>query len=248
MSKFLTEPLLICELLLLIATVLVVRQPLPERARRFARAALAIVITFVALSVPVIAELLERSLHVPDDPIVAPDYIVVLGSGLEIGSNPNLDFLTADSTTRVLAGADLWKQNRAARVIVTGMRTSDERPHTLLSDLMAETAICHGVPPSMIIREPYARTTREHPTALLRIPGVTPASRIALVTSYSHMRRSLHEFHKYFPHIACHSVWQRPSRTSSWMRYMPDIEALSRSTDTVHEWLGIVYYRLTSRV
>jgi len=74
--------------------------------------------------------------------------------------------------------------------------------------------------------------------------------RVLLVTSASHMRRALATFRTAgidavpaatdYEEIDCR---KRPEDRSILMEYLPDAEALARSTKAVKEYIGFVFYR-----
>lgn len=211
--------------------------------QRKARAIALISITVIfltALSMPIIAERLHDSLDVPHAADMTPDYIVVLSGGMKSGPTADLDMLDEESTKRVLFGVQLWKRHPSARLVLTGAGPLVPNP-IRKAQLMAELALCRGVPAASIVIEPRAKNTREHPVRL-RAMGIPSASRLAIVTSRWHERRAMYEFRKYFPNASPQPVpYARKGGATGWF---PDAPGLQDSSYATREWAGIVWYRV----
>jgi uncharacterized SAM-binding protein YcdF (DUF218 family) len=252
MWKTLIDPLLICEMLMaggVLTLWRVVRGGTPVAIRRAVAFVSFALLLLIALSMPAVAYRLRCTLMIGPggDEQFKPNYIVVLSGGYLPSVQPDLDILSTDTMSRTLAGIAYWRSHRNARLILTGALPRQTRANSRLTELMAEVAICHGVPSSAIILEPTATTTREHPLAILRLPGIGPDARIMIVTSAVHMRRAAIEFRKSFEHVACDPVHESEFESLDWTEWSPQIAALWQSKDAIHEWLGIAYYRMTSR-
>ena len=248
MAKIITQPLMLF-LCLMIAGVLV--SWIANRLHGAFLRRLALVVACVslvllaALSTPAVASLLRDSLAVPSGPAVTPDYIVVLAGGYSAAAMPDQDSLSSESMQRVLAGVHDWKQHPSARMIFTGAVRKGSRSLGRITELMAEVAICHGVPPAAIIRETAARNTREHPIYVLRLPGVGGGSGLAIVTSRIHERRALIEFRRYFTRVWATPIPEAYSwRGTQWGDWIPQNDGLVASTAAIQEWVGILWYRI----
>jgi uncharacterized SAM-binding protein YcdF (DUF218 family) len=190
--------------------------------------------------VRVVGELLQDSLAIPLGSVNAvPEYVVILGGGLEEGASPDLDALSAETMKRVLYGVRYWTTHPSARLVMSG--AVGRRP-ARLTELMAEVASCRGVPTSQIIREPKSTNTSEHPLRLRALPGLRPTTHLAIVTSGYHERRAVTEFRRYFLYVDPQPVpLVRHRRLADWL---PDLRGLQFSTAAIHEWVGIVWYRI----
>jgi uncharacterized SAM-binding protein YcdF (DUF218 family) len=198
------------------------------------------VLVLAVLSMPVVGELLQDSLAIPPPAgNAAPDYVVVLSGGLEEGTSPDLDVLSSETTRRVLYGVRYWRMHPSARIVMSG--AVGKQP-ARVTELMAEVASCHGVPRARIIRETKAVNTREQPLRLRALPGFTPTTHLAIVTSGYHERRAVAEFRRYFIYVDPQPVpSDRHRRLEYWL---PDDRGLLYSTAAIHEWIGIVWYRV----
>jgi uncharacterized SAM-binding protein YcdF (DUF218 family) len=200
------------------------------------------VILLSALSIPVVGGLLQDSvtLHAPGG-VFDPEYIVVLSGGLQEGASPDLDVLSTDTMKRVLFGVQYWKMHPTARIVMSG--GSRWRNSGRVTELMAEIAECRGVPSASILRETQALNTSEHPVRLRAMPGFTPTTRLAIVTSGWHERRAITEFRRYFRFAVPQPVpTLEPPLLYDWV---PDTtRGLLRSTAAIQEWAGIIWYRI----
>jgi len=215
--KLLIDPIL----LLIPALIFVI-----ARSRR----ATAIVIALVLImSTPIVAIGLERSLERAPRGEGEPEVIAVVSGGV------------APSVDRILTAAQWWRMHRKARLIIGGADTlSGGRVSTRSLELMRELAIVHGVDPSAITLETHSRNTREHPIALLQLPGITPRTRVGLVTSAWHMRRAAASFRRRFATVIEHPA---PPAETTWS-LLPSSDALAYSTAMLREWVGIVWYAI----
>lgn len=147
--------------------------------RRLLRAALA---AAGILAVLLVAALLlpNQVLCVENGPQKA-DVIVVLGGG---------------SFERPLRAAELFHENAASKIILTGAGDNDGNRRLLIKK---------DVPSSAIMQETESKTTREN--ALFTIPLLRKegARQVILVTSWYHSRRALHCFRHYAPDIQFYS-------------------------------------------
>lgn len=202
------------------------------------------------LSTPAVTRKLERSLSITvnDQGVGAPAYIFVLGGGYLPGASLDQDVLGTESSRRVLAAIAWWRKYPQAKLVFSGAEKEIKiRPNTRLTQLMAETAICHGVPQSHLLFEDSSINTREHPIKALELPGITSKTPIGLVTSAWHMRRSLREFSRYFSAIQIQPV-PLSYYSAGWQNFIPAANALEESTIFLQEWVGIFWYAMLENV
>lgn len=101
-----------------------------------------------------------------------------------------------------------------------------------------------GIPRSALRLEPASRTTRQdslYSLAALQNPGATP---ILLVTTGSHMPRTVATFRR-----QGFRVTAAPARPPPWVErdrpsLLPRRTALNRTEASLHEYIGLFYYRL----
>ena len=246
----LTEPLLLIEAGLVIATALLWAGVIRGGAVRAIRAAAwvltAIVTSMVILSLPVVGDALEHSLELPRTSTqIEPAAVIVLAAGYSRGVRADIDVLSSTTATRVAAGVAYWKLHPGAQFIVTGAVPKEDRTDGRLTELMAEFAICRGVRPSSIVREPTALTTRDHAPAIARL-GFARDTPLTIVTSADHMRRAAEEFRRHFTRVSFEPADDMPS-LKGWRAWRPSATAFWSSTDSLHEMMAVAWYRVRSK-
>src|ERR1700744_3319198 len=134
----------------------------------------------------------EKFIYV-DSGKVSADVIVILGGGVH---------------ERPLRAAELFKQNPAPRIFITG-EGDDEINRQLF--------LHAGVPANVIEVENNSRTTQENAEFTIKRLRAENVHRVILVTSWYHSRRALKTFEHYAPDIQFYS---RPSyygfNTEDW--------------------------------
>ncbi len=205
------------------------------RGGRILRDALALGGAFILLaSYSPAAEYLARPLLVRPD-VDRSDVIVVLGGGLY----PN-GGLTPASLERTLYGVDLYRRGLAPQVIFSGGITGDApRPE---ADVMAEFARNVGVPGDAIVVERASRTTYENAVEVTKVLREWGFRRALLVTDPTHMYRSQLAFQRQGVRAL-----PAPTRTREALRYTPG-GRLALFYGTLHEYGGLVYYKIRGRI
>ncbi len=213
-----------------------------DGTRRIANILIGLTLLLGLASTPMVEVLLERSLRL--DRVSAaegsPEFIIVLGGSYVTSTAPEEDVLNTASARRLLHGVNEWRSNTQARLVLSG---NGYPPHLSAADLMARDAADYDVPDSLLVVEPLAKNTREHPTEVLRLPGVTSTTHVAVVTSGWHMRRARREFCRYFERIDLYPV-PPVERVRSLNYVVPRAGSLSGTTRLVREWVGIVWYAI----
>ncbi len=177
----------------------------------------------------------------------SPEFIFVLGGGYEVGATPPEDFLGTESTRRVNAASALWRKYPNALVVFSGGQpgTENERAATRHGELSSEHAVSLGLADSRVIIESLSLNTRQHPIEALEISGVSPESKIAIVTSDFHLRRSLREFRRHFSDVLSFGTEDQEVNFSLFS-FIPFSAGLNDNTYRIKEFIGIIFYQLTS--
>jgi uncharacterized SAM-binding protein YcdF (DUF218 family) len=192
-----------------------------------------------------------ESANPPAPPAATADVIIILSGGTLPQVPPRTTVEISDAGDRVLYGAELFRQQRAPRVVVTGdVGTGGLAPRPAADD-MADLLHRMGVPPSAIVTERAALNTHDHAVNLCPMLTGQQVRRVLLVTSALHMRRSLGVFRH-----SCPSLEYIPAPTDfravddvpgPWYRQaariIPTPSALQEFSEAAHEYLGLVYYR-----
>ena len=218
-----------------------------ERGRTLIRLLLVLTFLLTIISTPLSGNWLQNTLAVhPTEKSTAPPVaIFVLAGGYLPGATLDEDVLVAESQRRVLHAVGIWRCYPNAILVFSGaaedyrgMRKPDRD-----TQLMADVAMCRGVPKSSILLEPRSINTREHPIEALKLPGMTPTTSIGVVTSDWHMRRAEQEFRRYFQQVYTYPL--SPLRGAQGLQSLiPTVDSLSANTDILREWVGILWYKI----
>lgn len=174
------------------------------------------------------------------------DAIVLMGGGIWGVTNYPYAMLK-DGADRAWHAARLWKAGKAP-VIIPSNVNAELCDVKLLVDL--------GVPREAVVLENKAVNTEENAKFVREIlaqrrKGAEDAgkSKILLVTSACHMKRSLYMFQKYAPEIECIPA-ATDYQTLPWKgepfkcrHLLPDIGAFARNNAFIHEYIGYYGYK-----
>jgi len=173
-----------------------------------------------------------------------PTALVVLGGGAEtaVGWAGALSSLNAVATARVLEAIRVYRAIDPAWVISSGGRPDPTDVDTPAAFLMRDALVAAGVPSARIKVEAASRDTHDEAMLIAPLLKTLHASRIVLVTSDVHMRRSLGTFRAVgidaVPAIA-------PDRGTStgWRDWLlPSNHGLAFASQLAHELIGLPYY------
>ena len=165
------------------------------------------------------------------------DAIVLLGGSMGIETNLSSYAEMWSGADRVWQAARLYKANKAPKVIATSGNVVDTT-FPLLREF--------GVPEEALQKVDNARNTEEEARSVANL-GV---KRILLVTSAWHMKRARLMFEKYAPdvEVVCAPADFENSiaadRSLSYSVFLPDPGAFMGNSVALHEWIGIVGYKL----
>ena len=174
-----------------------------------------------------------------------PEFIFILGGGYEMGTNESQDFLGTESTRRVNAASEIWLQYPLAKVVFSGQQpgSQDDRAATRHGELSSAHALLIGLDKSRMIIESSSENTRQHPIEALKLSGVKPNTKIAIVTSDFHLRRALGEFKKYFRDVKSFGT-DDVTNSISWLDFVPLATHLDANTYRIKEFTGLLASRI----
>ncbi len=169
-----------------------------------------------------------------------PEFIFILGGGYEMGANESQDFLGTESTRRVNAASEIWLQYPMAKVVFSGQQpgTQDDRAASRHGELSSAHALLIGLDKSRVIIESSSENTRQHPIEALKLSGIKPNTKIAIVTSDFHLRRASGEFKKYFSDVKSFGT-DDATNSISWLDFVPLATHLDANTYRIKEFTGI---------
>ncbi|MBX9709506.1 MAG: YdcF family protein [Xanthobacteraceae bacterium] len=179
----------------------------------------------------------------------APDGIIVLGGAI----NPELSQArgTAEinaSGERMTAAAELALRFKDARIVLSGGNNALINPVSTEAAVGARFLENLGVASSRIVREDKSRTTSENAVFTRDLLEPKPGEYWLLVTSAVHMPRAVGAFRAAGFDVDPYPVdW----RTRGWQDAATPFDTLaaglSRLDTAVHEWIGLIGYRLSGR-
>jgi uncharacterized SAM-binding protein YcdF (DUF218 family) len=174
-------------------------------------------------------------------PLAGCSFVVVLGGGhADMPGLPATSRLSTAALGRVTEAVRLLRVLPGARLIVSGPGDPGRPTH---ASVLAAAAESLGVDPARITQVDTALDTEDESHAVSRIVG---GARVALVTSAWHMPRAAYLFRRAgVDFVPCPSDFvAREGSQLRWIDLSWDTESLERSTQAVHEWLGLAWLRL----
>lgn len=240
---FVMNPLFL-GMMIVVAGLVLIRQ---KRFRAASSTLMVSLIWFWFWSMPIVGGWLCIALE-EDFPVILAedvpkaDAIVLLGGG--IGGSTNYPYADlGPAADRAWHAARLWKAEKAP-IIIPSNEGAELADIKLLMDL--------GVPRDAVVLESSAVNTEENAKFVATLLAAKNAknSKILLVTSACHMRRSLYMFQKYAPELECipaatdYGALPWKDAPFRWRSLLPNIGAFARNNDFIHEYIGYYGYKI----
>lgn len=248
LASMLFEPVAVAGWLLLALSVLLVRERRGGAARVLCWALTA---AYFAVGSPLGANLLVGTLEdqarrqADCAPPPAGSVIVVMAGG--VSGEPDdagaYERLSEASLRRTIPATKLALAVPESTIVTTGGRGGSARE----ADLMASLAADLGFPAARIVRERESRTTAgsaRRTAAVVRRLGPRPAY---LVTSAIHMPRALAVFRGAALEVCAWPVDFRRVRPPWPQALVPQITAVKKSAEALHEMVGYLGYWILGR-
>lgn len=173
------------------------------------------------------------------------DGIIVLGGSYDTQSHSYLSTIVLEEGTEPLAVmVDLARRYPKAKIIVSG---GSEGPKETLSEaaIAKDYFISLGIAPDRIFTEGQSQTTAENARFTANLLHPMPHSRWVLVTSGYHMPRAVGAFRQAgFDVVAFPAGFRTHGWRGIWKAESTATENLRRIDIGVHEWVGLVAYKL----
>ena len=181
----------------------------------------------------------------------APAGIVVLGGSMntEITEARGMPELNA-AAERLTIVADLARRFPQARIVFSGGNANFIYGSDMTESDVAQMLFdSFGIPRGRVTLENRSRTTSENANLTRDLVKPQPGERWLLVTSAVHMPRAVGVFRRAeFPVEAFPVDW----RTRGWIDAVTPFltvgEGLARTDTAIHEWIGLIAYRLSGRI
>lgn len=226
------------------------------------RTAVAGLVVFYCFSNGLVAEQLARSLERREmlpDPLPQADGVIVLGGGISPRAYPRQTAEVHDAGDRLLYGAHLLREGHAAWMVCAGGGGELSYIKQTEAEAMQEMLAWMEVDEAQITLDTKSRNTRENAAESLPLAVARGARRVFLVTSASHMPRSLGIFRKQASQLGIEDLEIIPAPCDYLvidpeqypplyyrlaMNLLPNAGSLRISTQILHEYYGMVYYWL----
>lgn len=189
---------------------------------------------------------LENSFTIPSlEEVKTGDAYVVLGGGV-YDNAPDVDgkgTLSGDALARVLTAYKLYRISKKP-VILSGGRIFDRVAE---AEVAKRTLLSLGVSEKDIITESKSMDTYENAQFVKELSDKHKISRIILITSAYHMKRSHLLFSKHFREIIPYPAGYLTSRVGyDVLSFLPSAAALADLSLAMKEYMGIAFYRIKS--
>lgn len=178
--------------------------------------------------------------------IIKPyDYGIVLGGMITFDSKfDRINFVR--SLDRIMQAAILYKEGKIKKIVITSGSGSLKEPKMQEAAILKDYFVKIGFPDEDIIAESNSKNTYENAINTAKLIGIRKESTYLLITSASHMRRSLACFRKagfkVVPYVA--DRYAGPRKFYFDHLLIPNAEALQGWNVLLHECVGYVSYKL----
>lgn len=174
---------------------------------------------------------------------------IVLGGGTASGyvAQAHIQPLMTDAAERLTASVTMIRRNPQLRIVYTGGEgellgtgPSEAERARMFFDSM-------GLPRQQVVYESVSHNTYENAVLTAQLPGMDKTRRWLLVTSAFHMPRSMATFTKAGWNVSAYPVDFRTGTGTPWTCYSLRDGVISWQL-LLHEWLGLLIYRITGRL
>ncbi|NVM23000.1 MAG: envelope biogenesis factor ElyC [Desulfobacterales bacterium] len=209
------------------------------------------VVLLATLSYDAVSDALLKPLEYQHPPLMKLEdvrdvkWVVVLGGGHT--SDPKVSVtsqLSRSSMVRLVEGIRLHKLLPENRLVLSGGSAFDPVPN---AEVLSGLALAIGVDQQDVILESVSKDTRDEARL---VKGIVGNDRFILVTSASHMPRSMALFQKLgmkpIPAPTDHSVKERQGM-GPWM-FFPNAGGLTKAERAFYEYLGLVWAKLRGQI
>lgn len=242
---FLIAPIVWCIVLLLASVI----SKIPLRKKKYFIAGLVVLIFFTN---PFIVNSIMNQWEIQDyniDKIKGVyDVGIVMGGASRYYNEETQRLVYGGGVDRVIEAVELYNRKKIKKILLTGGSGYVFTPQFKEAVLLKKVLINLSIPDSDLIIENESRNTYENAKFTAdRLKSRQFGNRYIIITSAFHMRRTMACFNKQgiiadqFP-VDEHSVVQ--SFTPDNL-IVPDVNALATWDMLIHEWIGILLYRLS---
>jgi len=178
------------------------------------------------------------------------DAIIVLSGGLrQLDDDWNRYQLAEDTLYRCLTAADIYRNHGSVPVFVTGGKVDATRGGPTLAAAMRDFLVRYDIPTTDITTEEISRNTYENAVETAKLLKLQNIQRPILVTDATHLPRAEACFARQgIQVIPVPAVYSTRPFEWSLEEILPNTRAASTMHNIVHEWIGMVWYRIKGRI
>ena len=172
-------------------------------------------------------------------------WVVVLGGGSNSNSKfPVTSQLCESSLSRLIEGIRIHKLLPKSKLVLSGGAVFDPVP---ISKTMASVAEIMGIEGNKLILEEISKDTKDQARLIYKI---VEDERFILVTSASHMPRSMALFQKLGmkPIPAPTDYWAEEKQGINPIDFFPNADSLCKMERVFHEYAGLVWARFLGQI
>ena len=213
-------------------------------------ACIAVCVLWISAS-PALSNHLIKSLesqHRPFKASEAPnaDAILILGGAVALPSTPRVDLELVGSSDRVRYAGQLYKQNKAKKIVIAGGNVFPQQSVRGEAYYIAQLLMEWGVPEEDILFEENSRNTYENAFYIKPLLSSNNLSKVLLVTSATHMPRAFAVFNAQNIDViaAPTDIIMADENMPDFFDWIPNAGALSNTTAAIKEYMGWYYYRV----
>jgi uncharacterized SAM-binding protein YcdF (DUF218 family) len=193
---------------------------------------------------------LEERFQRPDLASVNVDGIIILGGGEDsrVAKARNVHALN-EAGERITEGLALARRYPKAKLVFTGGSTEILFAPTVGAEAASRIMQDFDLgDPRRVVLEAKARNTWENAVFTKELVKPKPGERWLLVTSAAHMPRAMGVFRKAgFPVEPWPVDYRTAGPRDRWLPFESPSEGLRRLEAALHEWYGLIAYRLMGR-
>jgi len=204
-------------------------------------------ITFTGIGIHLLVIPLEEyaaKISIKNDDSIKDIPTVVLGGGIHYNVNGNQSELSSISRDRLLKGIMIARENDMPLIYTGGVGVG----YSDISEAGVAEEFVNNFDNIEFILENKAQTTYENGLKIKEWLIERQYEQIYLVTSAIHMKRSIGVFNNleidYIPVVSNYSY----SHNLSWLDYLPNRGCLRANMQAVHEWIGLIWYKINNRI
>ncbi|HYE34455.1 YdcF family protein [Methylocaldum sp.] len=195
------------------------------------------------LSTPYVSNRLLAALQVPPLPVSGHDAeaIVILGGGIQSSAPEYGDGATLNARTleRVRYGASLYRKTGKPILVTGGAPEGYPAEGPIMHSILEKE---FGVPVNWV--ESESINTRENARFSARILKQAGIRRIYLVSHSWHLPRAIPEFAREGVEVVPAGTGYVSTDSVRPIDLVPGYRAVANSALALHEWIGLVWYRL----